>query len=217
MTQVLADLLPATNGRLLDPMAGTGRAGLIADELGMSFTGVELEPEWSAHHPNVIVGDATALPFPDGTFQAVCVSPAYGNRMADSYSGSPLDRAQLAAGAKRIRRLTYRIYLDRPLSANNGAGMQWGARYRKLHTAAWVETARVMAPGAAFVLNIKDHQRNHQRVAVADWHCGVLQSLGFTRHYTIEVDTSHFRQGQNCDARYPELVIGFTKTPGPTA
>lgn len=71
---------------VLDPFAGTGGIHVHAPE--WDTRGIELEPEWAAHHARTKVGDATALPFEDNSVQAIATSPCYGNRMADVYLGS---------------------------------------------------------------------------------------------------------------------------------
>ena len=209
---VMAELITRfgpTGGRLLDPMAGTGRASHVAEMAGYSYAGIEIEPEWAAHHKDTIVGDATALPFSDSSFSAICVSPAYGNRMADAYAGSPKDFEHVANGGKRPKRLTYRIHLERPLNANSGAGMQWGKKYRDLHEQAWAESVRVLRPGGVFLLNNKNHQRAGTEVLVTEWHCEVLSRLGLERLTTHTVETPHYGQGANSQARYPETLVVF--------
>lgn len=185
--------------RLLDPFAGTGRIHLLASEprfdLRYRTVGIELEPEWAAMHPATIVGDATALPFPDHSFEMAATSPSYGNRMADHHE----------ARDGSYRR-TYRHVLGRPLNPNNSGGMQWGSAYRGLHEAAWGELRRVLVPGGLFALNIKDHQRSGELVEVCGWHLDCLAGLGFTLIEQRELLAPGFRFGQNHAARYPEMV-----------
>lgn len=76
----IADQLYGVTGRVLDPFAGTGRIHRLARP-DLETVGVEIEPEWAAQHPNTVVGDALHLPFPDESFDAICTSPTYGNRM----------------------------------------------------------------------------------------------------------------------------------------
>lgn len=196
--ELLADRFPS-GSRLLDPFAGTGRIHLLGSEprfnLRYQTIGVELEPEWAAMHPATIVGDATALPFPAGSFQMACTSPVYANRMSDHHE----------ARDGSYRR-TYRHVLGRPLHPNNSGGMQWGAAYRKLHEAAWGELLRVLVPGGLFALNVKDHQRQGRRAEVCRWHLDCLAGLGFTLIEQREVAAPGFRFGQNHAARYPEMA-----------
>ena len=159
----LSDLL-ATYTRVLDPFAGTGR---IHELTGHDTVGVELEPEWAACHERTQVGDATALPFDTGTFDAVATSPTYGNRLADHHDAYDPES-----------RRTYRFDLGRPLSDGSSAGLQWGTEYRELHRRAWSEAVRVLRPGGRFVLNMKDHYRAGRWMDVTAWHIGTLVDLG---------------------------------------
>ncbi|MDA8315919.1 MAG: hypothetical protein M0010_12235 [Actinomycetota bacterium] len=109
--------------RVLDPMAGTGR---IHELVGPWTTvGVEIEPEWAAYHRRTLVGDATALPFPDHAFEVAMSSPAYGNRMADTHNARDVYKTGPRAG-QLTDRITYRHKLGRRLSPGNGGGLQWG-------------------------------------------------------------------------------------------
>jgi SAM-dependent methyltransferase len=152
--------------RLLDPFAGTGRIHELAID-GWETVGVELEPEWAQLHPDTIVGDARTLTFARASFDAVVTSPAYGNRLADSYDASDPEA-----------RRSYAIDLGHPLTGNNGAGMQWGDDYRELHAAVWAECVRVLRPEGLLLLNCKDHQRDGQIIRVTGWHVRTLVELG---------------------------------------
>lgn len=192
-------LLPPAPARVLDPFAGVGTVHELG-HIGYATVGVELEPEWAAAHERTLVGDATALPFPDATFDVVLTSPAYGNRMADRYAGDP----------KGSRRATYRIALGRALSEGSGAALQWGDAYRDLHRRAWVEARRVLRPGGRLILNISDHYRAGRRMFVADWHVATLLELGFTLAEARTVRTPRMRHGANHELRVDgELVAAF--------
>jgi len=192
--------------RLLDPFAGSGRVHRLGEpdiDLRYETIGVELEVEWAAMHPGTIVGDATALPFPDSSFAMAATSPTYGNRMADHHE----------ARDGSYRR-TYRHTLGRPLSANNAGGMQWGDAYRRLHEVAWAELRRVLVPCGLFALNIKDHQRAGERIEVCKWHLDCLSDLGFELLEEREVDAPGFRFGRNHAARFPEMVYLLERSTG---
>lgn len=186
--------------RVLDPFAGTGRIHRLQETLGIQTVGIELEAEWQAHHPATMLGDATDLPFNENTFDAICTSPTYGNRMADHHDAKD-----------KSKRYTYRGYLGRPLSANNTGQLQWGAKYREVHTRAWIEARRVLSHGGVFVLNIKDHEREGERMYVADWHCATLEKLGFALQWWVNVPTKHNGNGANQGKKYPEQVYVFRK------
>jgi SAM-dependent methyltransferase len=132
--------------KILDPFAGTGKLRLVRPDAFL----LEIEPEW-AMCSGATVGDALALPWKNGVFDAVCTSPTYGNRMADHFTDHQKN--------KNYTRNTYRHALGRPLSANNSGRMQWGDNYRDFHKKAWVEVWRVLRPGGKFVLNVSDHIR----------------------------------------------------------
>lgn len=76
--------------RILDPFAGTGKLRLIRPDAFL----LEIEPEW-AEISGATVGDALAMPWDDGTFDAVCTSPTYGNRMADHFIAQTQDTGMI--------------------------------------------------------------------------------------------------------------------------
>lgn len=201
---VFRDLLARWNvrggRRLLDPFAGTGRIHELATD-GWETVGVELEPEWARVHTDTIVGDATALSFPDRSFDAIATSPAYGNRLADSYDPSDPEA-----------RRSYSIDLGRPLTVGNGAAMQWGDEYCELHTKVWAECVRVLRPEGLLLLNCKDHQRDGAIVGVTGWHLRTLIGLGLV---AIDLCTLPAAGLPFTTAKpLSELVIAFRKAAG---
>jgi hypothetical protein len=175
---------------LLDPFAGIGGV----HQLPWRTVGVELEAEWAAQHPDTLCGDSTdlgALGIAPGSFDAVVTSPAYGNRMADSYAGDP----------KGTRRFTYRIALGRPLSDNSGAGLQWGDEYRRLHQAVWVECREALKPDGWMLVNVSNHIRKGVEQPVVEWHLSFLFELGFLLDEVIAVPTQRMRFGANSESR----------------
>jgi SAM-dependent methyltransferase len=195
---IFADILDGYD-HVLDPFAGTGRI----HDLPMHTVGIEIEPEWAALHPDTVEGSALELPWEDAEFDAVCTSPTYGNRLADSHNASDPER-----------RRSYTHDLGRKLSDDNSGAMQWGDEYREFHETAWAEAVRVLRPGGRFVLNIKDHIRGGVQQPVTAWHVAALVDLGM--RYNAELSqgapTGHLQQGSNSEARAgQELVLVFDK------
>lgn len=202
--------------RVLDPFAGRGLPELreaCGDDASI-VAGVELEPEWAAADPQTIVADATALPA-DWTdaFDLVVTSPCYGNRMADHHEARD-----------DSSRITYRHKLGRMPSGGSGAVLQWGPRYRTMHSRAWEEARRVLRPGrhgtpgkdgrprvlgGLAVINVSNHirtrVRNGERVEeeqpVVEWHINEFLLAGCTVEQIIKVPTPRMGFGQNGDAR----------------
>lgn len=187
--------------RIVDVFGGQGGIFQLEHWLpDAEFEAVELEKEWADKHPKTTHGNALYLPWPDNYFDAVCTSPAYGNRMADHF---------VTANPNRVAK-SYRDFLGRDLSTDNAGRLQWGNRYRDFHQRVWIEARRVLPPAGVFVLNIKDHIRAGQRQYVTDWHIECLEGLGFVMVRHEQVETPSHRFGANSEARMPyESVILF--------
>lgn len=198
MPQFVA-MLKGSN-RILDPFAGTGKIFDIAQFFpDAKIDAVEIEPEWAAYDSRITLGNALALPWPDNTFDAICTSPTYGNRMADHHEAKDASR-----------RNTYTHAIGRKLHPDNSGQMQWGDEYKEFHRQAWAEAKRVLRTNGKFVLNIKDHIRGGKQRHVTDWHIGCLIGLGFdvVKHLYVECPGQRF--GQNGDKRIDyESVILF--------
>lgn len=184
---------------VLDPFAGTGLIHKL-QEHGHDTIGVELEPEWAKLHEATEVGDARNLAFADESFDAICTSPTFGNRMADAHD------ARDAAS-----RRSYTHDLGRKLSPGNSGLFQWGPKYREFHETTWFEALRVLRRGGRFVLDSKDHIRKGKRQFVSGWHVSTLCSLGADLLFHVEVETSGMKAGSNGDLRCPEYVYVFEK------
>src|SRR3990167_2945345 len=92
--ELLPILAKYAYGHILDPMGGTGKAGLLK-ALNPRITRVtinELEKEWAEQSNDnnvdeIIIGDARNL---SGRYDCIVTSPPYGNRMADNFkAGKP--------------------------------------------------------------------------------------------------------------------------------
>lgn len=207
---LFAELLQG-RANVLDPMAGTGKLARVKEH---GYTGRvvcnELEPEWAGGYPvdEWHFGDAAAMTWADsGTFAAVCTSPTYGNRMADHHMARDLSR-----------RLTYRHVLGRPLHPANTGAMQWGEAYRHKHFEIWRECVRVLAPGGLLIVNVSDHIRGGERIAVVAWHRAILVSLGLTLLEDRAIATPRLGYGANRGARVDaEHILVYRHSGGVSA
>ena len=188
--------------RILDPFGGTGKVFLLNQWLpDADIDAVEIEARVAAINPRTTHGNAKYLPWPDNTFDAICTSPTYANRMADHHNAKD--------GSKRR---TYRHMFGEELHPDNSGAMQWGDDYRALHVAAWTEARRVLQPRGRFVLNIKDHIRGGKTIPVTQWHIDTLTALGFTMQRHERINTPSMRYGKNSELRVEyESVILFTQ------
>ena len=173
---------------VLDPFAGTGKLKEIVPNAVL----LEIEPEW-AKMSGAIVADSQHMPLRDDVFDAVCTSPTYGNRMADHFVDHQTH--------KNYVRNTYRHCLGRSLNPNNSGRMQWGNKYKELHTVVWKECERVLKKDGLFILNISDHIRAGKRIYVSDWHVKTLTSMKFELLESIRVETPRQRMGKNSELR----------------
>jgi len=162
-----------------DPYAGTGeRLGALADELGLEFTGTDIEA-WPGADPRVGLGDSRyPLTYPGGEF-VVVTSPVYfGNRISSDYVNGPTPATKTAG------RHAYGISLGRPLHPDNLARVCRPASrfdYGALHAMAarhWGEVA---------VVNVDGPLR-------AMW-VGILDLAGFEVVDVVEVETPRLGGG----------------------
>lgn len=192
-------------GPIYDPFAGVGGVHEIAERLGVSSVGVELESEWAQAYETRIGNGGefhgtftgSCLTFDAFGFGTVITSPCYGNRMADHHE----------ARDDSVRH-TYRHYLGRPLHADNAGAMQWGPEYRRFHEQAWgVIASRSLNPGGHLILNISDHVRKGKVAQVCQWHVDCLRDKGFVELGSFPVKTRRQRNGANGELRVPcEMV-----------
>lgn len=183
--------------RIIDPFAGVGTVFELYDywtdqiKAEQQIFAIELEPEWANSHPQVIVGNALHLEYPNWFFDAAVTSPAYGNRMADKKSPD---------GKWKNTRIGYAEYLGRDLSKDNAGGIPWGDKYRQFHECAWSELDRVVS--RRVIINVKNHYRNYKEQMVSEWHRDFfVKQLGYTltAHEMIKVPS--MRKGRNHELR----------------
>lgn len=185
------------DSKVLDPFAGTGKIHLLP----FDTYGVEIEPEWARMHPKTVCADSCDMPFESESFDAICTSPTYGNRMSDHHNAKDTSS-----------RNTYTHTLGRQLSDNNSGKMPWGDSYKELHQKVYLECFRVLRPGGSFILNIKNHIRHGVEVDVTAWHIEALESLEFRLEVSQQIPLPGNRFGANGVMRVPyESVILFKK------
>lgn len=176
---------------LLDPFGGTGKIFSLYGILGdVKIHATELEPEWAKMDKRTVIANVLHLPYSNDTFDSICTSPAYGNRMADKFRDSKNHK-------KKWTYITYAQYLGRNCSPDNGGSLQWGKQYKNFHIDAWLECRRVLKIGGTFVLNIKNHIRNGKEMFVSEWHVSFLQSIGFDVCEWVKVPVPSMKFGEN--------------------
>lgn len=196
------------HGLILDPFAGVGRIHELHHELRFTV-GIEIEKPWASARRRTIQGNARQLPFRDEIFDGAFTSPVYGNRMSDHHTAR--DGSQRRSYTHDLQKTTgnpsQQLHPD-----NAGLLYAWQPEYWELHETAWREVARVLRPGAPFVLNVSDCIRQKKVFPVVAKHRELCQKIGFmvVQHY--EIGTPRLRHGQNHEARVPtEAVIVFKK------
>lgn len=194
-----------------DPFAGTGeRLAAMADELGMSYGGTEIEASFIIAE-GIKHGDATDWStYPDVPF-VIFTSPAYPNGMSDSW--------KMSDGS---RRYTYRAAIgeiegeDRQLHDNNQGryGYRGSPRHSKSakRAAYWRiarDAVRCWKSARLVLLNVSDfkHSNGHIEPLVQDWR-DLLTEFDWTRQTVVPVATKRMRNGANADQRVDiECVI----------
>lgn len=191
---------------LFDPFCGVGGISYLRT-LGFKgrLVGTEIEPEWANQSRDVGIECLSAslfdAAFDHCSFDGICTSPSYGNRLADHHEAKD--------GSKRH---TYRHYLGRPLSGGSSAGLQWGDKYRAFHVEAWRLCYGLLVPGGVFVLHISDHIRKGEAQHVPERHLNALSECGLVLEASSQVKASRIRHGANHAARLPyEHIFVFRK------
>lgn len=186
-----------------DPYAGTGiRLGQLCDQLGLEFTGTEIEPEFIVD-PRVHQGDSTQIDsYPRRPF-TICTSPSYANGMNDHF------RAHDSS-----RRHTYRQAIanirgeDRPLHDNNSgrysirAGQRSFARYTEISAA----TVACWWP-APVILNVSDFITGGKVFPLVAYWQRLLTSNNYHLVDPVHVPTRRQRHGANSSLRVDHETI----------
>lgn len=225
--------------KVIDAFAGVGGVHELAEERIETY-GMELQPEWSAAHPDTITGSVLELPaiFPAGTFDCLCTSPAFGNRMADSHQakdpcrrcggdrcepgyagdaandGGP-DPCSGCGGTGLTKRNTYAHYLraggaEPVKSPDNSALMAWGPAYRSFHLAAWSACDRVLRRDGLALLNVKNHHRGKRLIRVVEFHLNAFLAMGYSLEGAKRVETRGLAHGANHESRTGfELILAL--------
>lgn len=186
--------------RILDPMAGVGGV----HQLPGVTVGIELEQEWADAHCQTQQGDCLHLPFRRDHFDAIVVSPVYGNRMSDHHNAQD--------GSYRR---SYTHDLGRDLTPGSSGAMAyrddhpWASPYRVFHRAAWKEAIRVLRPDGLFLLNVSDFIAQKRVQHVSGWHMNTLTTLGCTMESIEVVSTPRMRMGANRERTPGEFVIAM--------
>lgn len=192
---------------VLDPMGGTGKIGRLKEYgYGGKIYSNELESEWALQgYENgcdvITMDDAESMAWEDGFFDAVCTSPTYGNRMADSHHAKD--------GSKRN---TYTHAIGRKLHEENTGKMQWGKNYQDKHKRIYIEIKRVLKPQGVFILNIKNHIRKGKEVDVSSFHKDLILNNGFKLSKELKIPVRGNGFGQNGNVRVDhEFIFVFEK------
>lgn len=198
---IFANLLRGKNV-VLDPFAGTGKIGMIrnfgfegriiCNEIEEGFK-EDYDVEWHFQ-------DSENLNFlEDQSVDAICTSPTYGNRMADTYTD-------------KTKRITYTACLGKKLKSGNTGSMQFGMKYKEKHFKIYKELYRVLKTGGTFILNISNHIRGGSEVDVTKWHLETLVSIGFKINEIKQIETQRMGFGKNGGKRCKcEFIIILTK------
>jgi tRNA G10 N-methylase Trm11 len=184
----------------LDPMAGTGKVAAYIP--GYTWICRDIE-EWPDLVFPVGHGDATAMEFPDESFEAVVTSPTYGNRMADHHNAKDASR-----------RISYKFNLGRELHPNNTGDAYFPSpKYNRLHIKAWREVHRVLKVDGIFILNVKNFIKGGEVVDVCSWHKKRVVGMGTMELVDARrVPVDGLRFGANREARVDhEMVYVFRK------
>lgn len=177
------------------------------------------------------------LLFPGARFTVLATSYCYGNRMGDCHDAKdpckvcggsgractagtdhvvghdcPPELCATCKGSGLSKRNTYTHTLVRqgiePVTTDdNAARMQWGAKYRQFHSAAWKACREVLEPGALVLLNGKNHYRGDSLQRVVEFHLNDWLVAGAIIEQVRKVPVSGNGQGANGTKRVPYETV----------
>ena len=201
---------------VLDPFCGVGRIHSLEH---CDTVGVEIEADWAACHHRTEVGDATALRFQAGAFDAVMCSPVYPGRMTDHHDNRDSHKACAGKGCRACNgtgispRKNYRVALGRMPSEGSAAVMGWGAPYRILHRTAAAEMVRVVAPGGMIAINMSDSIGGGKVIPAVDWWRWTMEDVGLKITRVLPVQTPRMLAGANRELRAEHEVVIVARKP----
>jgi len=190
-----------------DPFAGTGeRLGRLCDELGVPFSGTEIEREFIVD-PRVWPGDSTDrysypvyLHRPYHESFMIVTSPVYPNGMTDHQRWKSDSKWKWNTYRHGLARITGK---DRPLHMNNMG--RYGNRHRRSRASEerhWGIARQCVKwwPNLAIV-NVKDVVATSYTVPVVDCWVAILRSFNYTIDEIVDVSAPGNREGANRDLR----------------
>lgn len=205
--EVMAPILQAWNLPVHDPFAGPGvRLGRLCDELGLAFSGTEIEPEFIVD-PRVRQGDSTttwwdSYPSPLKPY-VIVTSPVYPNGMADHFHArDDSERHTYRQALAKIRGK------DRELAGNNMG--RWGARSGRTAELEHFRLANSVVrhwPPAKVLLNISDFITGGKTYDLIGRWKVLLDIWDYIVTDQIPVHTRRQRKGANGDARVDHEVV----------
>lgn len=227
--------------RILDPMAGVGRIHRMG-EAGHLVVAAELEPEWALWKAGpTVVADANHCPYRPGSFDVLCCSPVYGNRMADHHNNQDrckhlvkakgkepkqygLADCPLCRGSGLTPRNTYHHKLGRAASRGSTTPVLWGPRYRSMHQAMAPQLLEQLTPGGLLVWNSSNSlvtvdRANGEKVElerrVNEWWTTLWLGLGCNLQAVEPVTTRRNKMGANGTTRVDFEVVTQLRAPAP--
>lgn len=217
---------------MIDPCAGLGwRLSEIADHVGLmwmseaatmntyprklEWRGMEIEPAYvDQAHPNVARGDSSVMiDWLSNSWDVGVTSPTYGNGMNDYFEAK--DASRRNTYIHRIREFIpdYRLSVNNTARYSYRGGSKKWAKYLDLHRRIYGQMARVLKPGAPFIVNTKGFISGREMVDLTNVHDELLRENGFRTGVRKRVVTPGLAQGSNWEARevYESVVTYWNR------